>query len=119
MSAALGIVRCVTLFTLWRHTMATVTTTRARINRRKLRLALSTAALAVALALTSNAFTPASVETVDHRATQTAGTVQPLALSGPWPSWNECKTSRDLMRYYGYDTTPCFKDPQGWFFQYW
>lgn len=99
--------------------MATVTNTRPRLNRRKLRLALSTGALAVALALGSSAFSPASAETGEHRATQTVGTVQPLALSGPWPSWNECNISRGLMIYYGYDTTPCFKDPQGWFFQYW
>lgn len=100
--------------------MATVTTTRPRLDRRKLRLALSTVALAVALALAlgSSAFSPASAETGEHRATQTVGTVQPLALSGPWPSWDECNISRDLMEYYGYDTTPCFHDPQGWFFQY-
>jgi hypothetical protein len=103
--------------------MATATTPQPRLDRPKLRIALSTVALAVALG--GSAFSPASAETGEHRATQTArttqtvGTVQPLALSGPWPSWNECKISRDLMRYYGYDTTPCFKDPQGWFFQYW
>jgi hypothetical protein len=96
--------------------MATVTTTRPRLNRWKLRLALSTVALAVALG--SSAFSPASAETGEHRATPTVGTVQPLALSGPWPSWNECNISRGLMIYYGYDTTPCFHDPQGWFFQY-
>lgn len=102
--------------------MATVTTTRPRLDQRKLRLALSTVALAVALG--SSAFSPASADTGEHRATQTVGitqtvgTVQPLALSGPWPSWKECNISRDLMRYYGYDTTPCWRDPQGWFFQY-
>ena len=96
--------------------MATVTSTRPRLVQRKVRVALSTVALAVALG--SSAFTPAAAETGEHRAIQAVGTVQPLALSGPWPSWNECKISRDLMRYYGYDTTPCFRDPQGWFFQY-
>ncbi|MGN9821633.1 hypothetical protein ACTMUQ_40755 [Streptomyces sp. SD11] len=96
--------------------MATVTTTRPRLDPRKLRLALSAVALAVALG--SSAFSPASAQTGEHQAIQTVGTVQPLALSGPWPSWNECNISRDLMIYYGYDTTPCFRDPQGWFFQY-
>lgn len=99
--------------------MATVTTTRPRLDRQKVRLTLSTVALAVALAIGSSAFSPASAETREHRPTQTVGTVQPLALSGPWPSWKECNISRDLMRYYGYDTTPCWRDPQGWFFQYW
>lgn len=99
--------------------MATATT-RLRHYRRNLRrstLALSTAAIAAGLAL-GGALSPASAFASEHRGSETDGTVHTRALHGPYDSWDQCRLDRQAADLIGYTTTPCFRDPQGWFFQY-
>ncbi|MDP9794288.1 hypothetical protein J2S43_002800 [Catenuloplanes nepalensis] len=100
--------------------MATATT-RLRPYRRIVRraaLALSTVALAAGLALVGGALSPASASAGEHGGAERDGTVHLLALLGPYKTWEQCNIVRDLYDARGYETTPCFKDPQGWFLQY-
>jgi hypothetical protein len=100
--------------------MAT-TTTRLRLYRRNLRrskLTLSTVALAAGLALGSGAISPASAFANEHRATEQDGPVHTQSIAGPYVSWEQCNSYRQAAESLGYRTTPCFHDPQGWFFQF-
>ncbi|WP_405573657.1 hypothetical protein OG418_49495 [Streptomyces phaeochromogenes] len=98
--------------------MATATTwlRHYRRNMRRSTLALSTVALAVGLVLGSGAISPASAN--EHQGTEQDGTVHIQTLAGPYNSWDQCRSYRQAAQSLGYSTTPCWHDPQGWFFQF-
>ncbi|WP_026931567.1 hypothetical protein [Glycomyces tenuis] len=47
------------------------------------------------------------------------GTAGIQAFAGPFLTWSDCNFDREIAEYvYDYDTTPCFRDPDGWYYQY-
>lgn len=100
--------------------MATVTKRiwHYRRNLRRSTLALSTVAIAAGLALGSGALSPTSAFASEHQGVERDGTAHIQAISGPYDSWDTCNRDRLAAYHMGYRTTPCFLDPQGWFFQY-
>lgn len=99
--------------------MVTVTT-RLRPDRRKLRRftrAVSTVAIAAGLMLGGGALSSTPAVAGEHAGTD-AGNVSIQAFEGPFPRWDYCNTDRNWAEYFGYDTTPCFRDPDGWYYQY-
>ncbi len=98
--------------------MATITT-RLRPDRprgRRLTRAVSTIAIAAGLVLGGSALSAAPA--VASEPAGTDGTVSIQAFEGPFPRWDYCNTDRRAAESMGYDTTPCFKDPDGWYYQY-
>jgi hypothetical protein len=89
-----------------------------RRNSRRSTLALSTVALAAGLAQGGGALSPASALANEHRVTDQGGAVHIESIAGPYISWSQCSSYRQGAESLGYSTTPCFHDPQGWFFQF-
>ncbi|THV41219.1 hypothetical protein [Glycomyces buryatensis] len=99
--------------------MAT-TATRLRPDRRKLRRltrAVSTVAIAAGLMLGAGALSSAPAAASEHAGTDD-GTVSIQAFAGPFAFWDYCQMDRQAAQYQGYDVTPCFRDPDGWYYQY-
>lgn len=95
--------------------MATIAT-RLRPDRRKVRRltrAVSTVAIAAGLVLGGGALASAPAA-----ASENDGTVSIQAFEGPFPRWDYCNTDRRAAESLGYNTTPCFRDPDGWYYQY-
>ena len=96
------------------------TTTRVRPDRRNSRhitRAVSTVALAAALVLGSAAIAPASAVASEYRGTGQDTAAAAWTFIGPLPSYTNCATLRAWYQNSGYSTTPCFLDPDGWYFQ--
>lgn len=96
--------------------MAT-TATRLRPDRRKVRRltrAVSTFAMAACLVLGGSALVAAPAAAGEPE----DGTVSVQAFEGPFQFWDYCNTDRRAAERLGYDTTPCFRDPDGWYYQY-
>jgi hypothetical protein len=79
--------------------------------------AFSTVAIAAGLVLGGGAFSSAPAFASAHTGTED-GTVSIQAFEGPFYTWRDCNTDREWAERAGYDTTPCFRDPKGWYYQY-
>jgi hypothetical protein len=84
---------------------------------RKFARTLSTVAITAGLVLGGGALTSASAAASGHPGTG-KDAVHPLVLVGPFSDYDSCTFERRFHEERGFETTPCFVDPDGWYFQY-
>lgn len=77
---------------------------------------LGIAAIVFGLAL-GGAMTPASASVAEPVRSAADDVVRPQAIQGPFTSFQQCSLDRNAAISQGRRVTPCFKDPQGWFYQ--
>ena len=91
---------------------------RIRHYRRRAALALSGVAITAGLALAGGALSSATAFAGETQTAAKDDIVRPLAISGPYVDFYQCNQDRMAADLIYESTTPCFQDPQGWFFQY-